>query len=162
MTDKLTLERLKDVLSYDPETGLFYWRYGRPKVKAGAVAGGKMLNGYIAIRIDLVLYRAHRLAWLYVHEKWPAEHIDHINRDVGDNRISNLREATRSQNMANAKRKTNSRSGFKGVIAEGSKWRAYLGGYRTKYLGLFDTPEEAHAVYLAAATARHGEFARGE
>ena len=156
---QLTAEHLREVLSYDPSTGVFTWRKARPKVRAGMVAGGDC-RGYTVIRIDLVLYQAHRLAWLYVHGRWPKELIDHINGNPSDNRLCNLPEATQSQNMGNARLRKKSKSGFKGVRSSCSKWIAYLGGHKYKHLGTFDTPEEAHAAYLAAAQERHGEFAR--
>jgi hypothetical protein len=156
----ITSERVRELLNYDSETGILTWKKARRKIRVGAVAGCKMRNGYLSVRLDGKLYLAHRLVWLHQHGEWPKEHIDHINGEVADNRISNLREAIRSQNMANAKRKSNSQSGFKGVEASGSKWVAYIGGYRKTYIGIFDSPEEPHAAYFAAARKRYGEFAR--
>ena len=158
---KLTAERLREVLSYIPESGIFYWLKTEKRVKAGDVAGS-YTQGYLNIQVDGVLYRAHRLAWLYVNGDWPEKGIDHINGVSTDNRIANLRDANQSQNTANSRRSINCKSGFKGVTAYRSRWVASIGkAGRKKHIGVFDTPEEAHAAYLSAATKIHGEFARG-
>jgi hypothetical protein len=159
---KLTAARLRQVLSYSQETGLFHWLKTERRVKAGDLAGS-YTQGYFNVQVDGVLYRAHRLAWLYVHSDWPAKGIDHINGDGRDNRLVNLREADQSQNMANARRRAECKSGFKGVTAYRSRWVASIGrgGGRKQHIGVFDTPEAAHAAYVAEANTRHGEFARG-
>jgi hypothetical protein len=157
----LTLERLREVLVYNPETGLLTWRIkANKRFEAGRIAGH--LNkrwGYIEVRIDGQSYRGHRLAWmLMTGQPWPKE-IDHINCDASDNRWSNLRAATRSQNNAN--RKTYAKSGFKGVVkhVDGKKWCAFISG---EYLGIYETPEQAHAAYREIAKQRFGDFARFE
>jgi hypothetical protein len=106
MNDKarteLTPERLREVLSYDPETGVFTWKVrSSNRISIGDAASCKNDAGYILIRIDGQLHRAHRLAWLYVHGVWPESEIDHRNGVRSDNWISNLREATRKQNAQN-------------------------------------------------------------
>ncbi len=159
----LTLERLREILAYNPETGLLIWLVkANKRFEVGRVAGH--LNKrwrYIEVRIDGLSYRAHRLAWmLMTGEPWP-EQIDHINLNPSDNRWCNLRKATRSQNGAN--RKCYARSGRKGVTACGKKWVAYLTVDRKQqYLGIFKSPEEAHAAYSAAAKNIFGEYARFE
>lgn len=140
----LTAERLKDLLSYDEETGAFRWRQTKGRAKAGEVAGATDTYGYCVIRIDRVLYKAHRLAWLYTHDRWPVGLLDHINREPGDNRIANLREVSPSENMHNSNRTT--QSGTPGVRwrAERSKWVAQIRvGYRNHVLGSFPTKQEA-------------------
>jgi hypothetical protein len=122
----LTQERLKQVLNYNPETGLFnrYARLGPKREFSGHVDSG----GHRQIMVDRKLYMAHRLAWLYVYGCFPNDHIDHINRNPDDNRICNLRIATSSQNQQNTKiRKTNV-SGFKGIgyDKKENKWRARI------------------------------------
>jgi hypothetical protein len=122
----LTQERLKQVLNYDPKTGLFkrYARLGPKREIAGHVDSG----GHRQIMVDGKLYMAHRLAWFYVYGCFPDNHIDHINRSPDDNRICNLRTATNSQNQQNTKiRKTNV-SGFKGIGYDKreNKWRARI------------------------------------
>lgn len=156
----LTAERLRSLLDYDPATGVFLWRVRRgPSALAGSIAGHIIAGGYRLIGVDGTEYYAHRLAWLYVHGAWPTGHIDHQNVTPGDDRISNLREATRSQNLANRPAQSNNTSGLKGVSFHkgAGRWRATI---QHKYLGLFDTAEEAHAAYRAAASRVFGEFAR--
>lgn len=152
-------ERLKELLHYDPETGMFIWCV-KPsrRVKSGAAAGGIDSKRYRVIRIDGVYYKAHRLAWLYVHGRFPIRDIDHINGVRDDNRIANLREATRAENGQNRKKNINNTSGFHGVSWDSAnrKWRASIQvNSRPKRLGLFDAPESAHAAYLAAKAELH-------
>jgi hypothetical protein len=93
--------------------------------------------------------------------KWPDEHIDHADANRINNRFSNLRAATRAQNMANSKAKNNTRSGFKGVCASRRKWVASIGVDGKKvHLGHFGSPEEAHKAYCQAAERYYGTFAR--
>src|ERR1019366_3461065 len=98
---QLTVQRLKELLSYDRNTGKFIRLKTRGPYVAGSVAGTVSDLGYRSIFIDGRIYKEHRLVWLYITDKWPAWEIDHINRDPSDNRIENLREATPSQNMPN-------------------------------------------------------------
>lgn len=160
----LTVERLRALLSYDPQTGIFKWRVTRgPSAVAGDTARSQNGNGYLRIRIDGRKYYAHRLAWLYVHGRWPLGNIDHKDTVVSHNWIENLREATQSQNAANASRSHSNRSGFKGVSwhARAARWAAKITvRRRDTYLGLFNTAEEAHAAYSVAAREAFGEFAR--
>ena len=125
-TQILTQERLKQLLTYDPETGLFkrFKRLG-PKTE---IAGHVDTSGHRQIMLDTKLYMAHRLAWLYVYGYFPLNQIDHINRNPDDNRLVNLREATHSQNQQNTKVKSNNKSGFKGIsfIAKENKWRVRI------------------------------------
>jgi hypothetical protein len=114
------------------------------------------------IWIDGKRYYAHRLAWLYMTGKFPDQQIDHIDQDGTHNIWRNLREATNTQNAANSRRRNNA-SGFKGVFWQRSRrWRAsIMVNSRRIHLGYFNTPEEAYAVYLAAAQKYFGEFANG-
>lgn len=158
----LTLARLRDLLEYEPETGVFRWKVNASSRRpAGSVAGVTTALGYRKIGIDGSRYYAHRLAWFYVHGRWPAAHLDHVNRSTADNRIANLREATCSQNLANRPAQCNSSHGFKGVTRNKKRWSARININR-KYihLGTFDTPQEAHAAYRAKASELFGEFAR--
>ncbi len=158
----LTAERVRDVLNYDAETGIFTWRISRPKARAGCVAGCLDRGGYRLIMVDGKLYKAHRLAWFYSYGVWPEDDIDHVNGDAGDNRLSNLREATRSQNNCNTGKQRNNSSGRKGVYLHraAGKWAAEIRFNRKReFLGLFYTVEAAAAAYEAAAKRLHGEFA---
>jgi len=159
----LTAERLRHLLHYNADTGEFRWRVPRKGSVKGGAAGRLHYKGYREICVDGRLYRAHRLAWLYVHGQWPKEEVDHRNLNKADNRIENLREASHAQNKHNVPAPANNKSGFKGVSfhKQRRRWTAqicYLG--KTQRLGLFDTPEAAHAAYVEAAQRLHGEFAR--
>lgn len=158
----LTQDRLKELLTYDCDTGEFYWSTTpRKGVRAGKLAGNVTAdrNG-VRIRIDRVEYKAHRLAWLYVHGGWPAGEIDHANGNPYDNRLINLRDASHTQNMGNAKRREDNSSGFKGVARSAAKQERWRAHFRGEYLGSFDTQEDAHAAYAKAATGFYKEFAR--
>lgn len=151
----LSAERLREVISYDPATGIFTRRVsvGRRRSKVGDVAGSVTWNGYAIICVDSLQYRAHRLAWLYVYGKWPNADIDHINRNRIDNRIANLREATRGQNMQNAGLQKNNMSGIRGVYWDNvkQKWTANIQhNHRTIYLGRFDRIDDATSARRAA------------
>lgn len=164
----LTAERLKEVLFYDPETGVFTWRVFRGgTAKVGTIAGHcqrKERGGglYLSIRVDWKRYQAHRLAWLYMTGEWPSLHIDHIdNKDTLNNRWANLRLATPLQSAQNRSHYPSNRSGFKGVVARDNQWAAFIKiKGKQLYLGLFKTAELAHEAYCDAAKRLHGEFAR--
>lgn len=155
----LTAEQLKNTLEYNPDTGVFLWKIRPSKaVKAGDIAGcAEKQIGYITIGISKRVYKAHRLAWLYVYGDWPKGLIDHINGDKADNRIANLRDVFADGNSQNV-RKPNRRnkSGFMGVIWFQNKWRASMSvNGKSKWLGDYSTPEEAHQVYLEAKRKYH-------
>lgn len=164
----LTAERLRQVLSYDPDTGIFQWKVRMSsRIAVGSVAGcnAKYTKGnqYRVIGVDKTNYLAHRLAWLHVHGEWPAGEIDHINLDGLDNRIGNLRLATREQNQRNVGISKRNTSGAKGVsLHHNGKWRATIYADRSYYLGSFATVEEASAAYERAAAKYHGDFARAD
>lgn len=166
LTD-LAVARLRDVLDYDPETGLFVWKKRTgPRSNPGSIAGvTKKDRGYVEIRVDGRTYKAHRLAWLYVHGRWPSGDIDHINMVTSDNRICNLREATRSQNCCNKRPRRDSRAGIKGVCwyKQLARWVAQIRiRGESHHLGYFHTIEEAAKAYEVAARKFHGEFAPTE
>jgi len=155
----LTAERLRELLHYDPETGEFTWRANRGGgVKAGDIAGTiSTSKGYRNIWIG-GNYKAHRLAWLYVHGVWPEAQIDHINQNKADNRMENLRLVTHAENMQNRPCQRNNVSGFKGVAPcrRTGRWQALIcSNNKQIHLGLFATPEMAHAAYCAAAARLH-------
>lgn len=160
--EMVTLDRLKEALSYDPVTGHFTWLISiNSRAIAGNIAGCKS-DGYVIIKLDGVIYLAHRLAWLYMTGNWPANKVDHWDTDRSNNAWSNLREATNAQNLHNRGRQRNNTSGFKGVswCKRNQKWNAHIHfNNRQKNLGYFDNPKEAHEVYCLAANLLHGEFA---
>lgn len=161
---QLTQGRLQELFDYNPDTGLFVWKVfrggGSPKI--GTVAGSVNGEGYIKIKVDGKIYGAHRLAWLYITGAWPEEEIDHLNGVSGDNRFSNLREATRAQNNQNTRICHNNQSGYKRVSRnpKNGKWSAHITiDSRQKFLGDFETPELAHEFYCLAADMVYGDFA---
>lgn len=166
--DRLSVETLKRCLHYEPATGVFTrlaTANFNPRAKAGEVAGGRDTRGYVVIRIGRQKYMAHRLAWFYMHGEWPRGDVDHINRVIDDNRIANLREATRSQNNANTGVPKHNSSGIKGVCfdkATGS-WMAYMQVKgKFKNLGRHATKELAAAARAAAFASAFGQFAGGQ
>lgn len=159
-----TQERLKELFDYNPMTGDFVRKVSRsgPKAHVGSVAGCDNGQGYIRIYVDGKPYKAHRLAWLYVHGSMPKE-IDHKNLNRSDNRIANLRAVSRGQNRTNCGAYKNNTSGLKGVslYKPNGKWKAQIQKDGKKLaLGYFDTKEEAHSAYVNAASRMFGEFAR--
>jgi hypothetical protein len=155
----LTQERLKELLSYDPETGVFVW-VARPstRIKIGDPAGYFRPDGYHQIKINGAMFISHRLAWLYMTGAFPPDQIDHIDRNPANNRFANLRAVTNSENMHNLGKYKNNKSGFKGVCyhKQQKKWVAQIQlNSVNKYLGRFSTPEEASAAYLAAQRIYH-------
>ena len=160
----ITAERLRELLHYDPETGIFR-RLAVPtnRVKSCDIAGTPDDKGYLLIKIDLRMYKAHRLAWLYMTGAWPEDKIDHIDLDKANNRFVNLREATDSQNEANKRMLRNNTSGYRGVSwhKRDKKWIAqiWVAG-KKRHLGYSDCPAAAHFAYIVAADMAFGEFAR--
>lgn len=161
----LTAEQLRELLNYNPETGIFTWAVQGRNRPVGGVVGSKDHRGYIQASIgtkaDRLRIYMHRAAWAYVHGVWPTHDIDHINHDKSDNRIANLRELTRSLNQQNQiKAHANNKSGYLGVYAnkKGRK-QPYIAcifaNGRAVHLGAFDTAEEAHAAYVEAKRRLH-------
>jgi hypothetical protein len=162
MTEALTAERLRDVLHYDPGTGVFTWRMRTSRcVHVGDVAGMiHVHDGYRRIGIDGLLYKASRLAWLYTTGEFPTSGIDHVNLVRADDRLCNLREATSSQNNANAPMRKDAKSGFKGVHRRKNKWVAEIQvNGKHIHLGAFDSAERAFIEYCFAAWRNFGDFA---
>ena len=148
MIDQLSLKQL---LHYDEDTGLFHWiKTNTNCVFVGTVAGSNGGKGYLQIQINGKCYKAHRLAWLYVYGEMPSSQIDHVNGIRNDNRINNLRLATSFQNIQNQKKaQKHNKTGFLGVTKKNGKYVARIGiNNQRKWLGYYDTPELAHAVYL--------------
>jgi hypothetical protein len=158
-----SLERVREFVDYDPETGEFRWRQARRKSLIGTVIPKGNSGNYQRIKIGSVAYPAQRLAWLLGHGEDPGDlQVDHINRVRDDNRLVNLRLADRSQQGCNKRRSSRNTSGYKGVSwnSQCGRWVAAIEARgHSKHLGLFDCPKEAHAAYCKAAEELHGEFA---
>lgn len=158
----ISQEEIKELLDYNPETGELHWKHWRPGVRKDMSAGCLRDDGYIQLIIGHRTYRAHRLAWMYVHGRWPDGDIDHVNMNRSDNRLANLREASRSQNVANSRARANNPTGLKGVsfCKRKGKFRSQIKiKGRQKFLGHFNSAEDAHAAYVKAANDNFGEFA---
>ena len=138
---------LKQSLQYDPNTGEFVWiKSSARKIKVGTKAGNQKPNGYIGIQFQRKMYLAHRLAWLITYGKWPIDQIDHINRKRNDNRISNLREVYRFQNLQNKTPSKKNISGVTGVTwnKQKNRWIARIMlNKKSINIGTFVSFEEA-------------------
>lgn len=156
---ELTADRLREALLYDRDSGVFQWRIKSARyIKIGAVAGCKNHAGYMRIRFDGILYRAHRLAWLYVHGEWPEQEIDHLNGIPSDNRIVNLRQASHAENGQNLALSRRNTSGYHGVSWSKSakKWHAYIRiNNVNNHLGHFEKIEDAVAARAKAKSEIH-------
>lgn len=160
------LSRIRDFLRYDPETGEFAWiKTPGHRPRAGLKAGKMTRGGYVQIGFGGKHHMAHRLAWFFVHGEMPSSFLDHINGDRADNRIANLRPATREQNAQNRVGPRN-KSLPKGVSISltrtgEQRYRARIGAGRERYnIGIYATVEEAQFAYATAAAQLHGEYAR--
>jgi hypothetical protein len=156
----ISQSELKEILNFNPKTGIFTRKITvRYNAKIGDEPGWIDNNGYRVMEIETHRYFAHRLAWFYVYGVWPKNEIDHIDHNGSNNKIDNLREATRSQNNQNRiKAQTFNSTGMIGVSFHKSakKYSAQIRvNNKNKYLGLFLTPEEAHAAYIAAKREFH-------
>lgn len=176
---ELTQSKLHDLFEYVPHTGDLIWNT-RPRADFRTERGWKIFNTqfsgkiasttnafgknrYKVVRINGVLHLQHRIVWLYVNGRWPSSLIDHKNGDGTDNRIDNLRESTFTENHANRKHQGQNASGLKGAFfhKRANRWTSRIGvNGKLLHLGMFDTPEDAHAAYVAAAEKHFGEFAR--
>lgn len=161
----ITQSELKEVLDYNPDTGVFIWlKSNGNRAKVGNVAGAKR-RGYIRIQIKEKMYSAHRLAYLYMTGNFPENFIDHINHIRDDNRWVNLRDATDSQNGANRPKFKNNTSGYKGVCwhKRDKKWCAKI-QYMKKsiHIGYYTTPQEASEAYKKKAIELYREFSYTE
>ncbi len=158
----MTLERLKELFKYDSNTGIFTNKVSRGRAKNGAIAGSIGADGYLRVKVDYVDHYLHRLAWLHEHGELPECQIDHKNEVKTDNRISNLRKASNSQNGQNKPIQANNSSGFKGVSLhrKSGLWFAYAqrDGRRTS-AGYHETRELAAAASAELRERLHAEFA---
>lgn len=174
--DMPSLELLRTLIAYDCETGNLTWigpEYGSGNVRrlCGKKQGTPHHSGYLYVRLGERYFGkrsilAHRMAWALHYGEWPRDDIDHVNGDKSDNRIANLRAATRRQNKYNSKRRRDNTTGFKGVgrASKANRSKPFCAQIMVKgkryNLGFYATAEEAHEAYGLAARKLHGEFAR--
>jgi hypothetical protein len=156
----LTAERLRELLDYDKETGVFRWKARRRGINVGATTGTHNGHGYTVIQVDKHLYMAHRLAWLWCKGEWPKADIDHMDGNRANNAISNLRDVPRSLNAQNLKRALRrNTTGLLGVTKRKGGWiaRIHVNG-EVHHLGTFQTPELAQDAYATAKKLMHPGF----
>jgi len=156
----ITQDELKHKLHYNPDTGIFTWINPIKKTNIGKVAGCTMANGYSYIKINKKLYLSHRLAWIYINGEVTKE-LDHINNNRSDNKISNLRIASKFQNQCNKKVNKNNIYGIKGITLHSkcNKFQARIGlNNKTIYVGLYDDFFEACCSIISVRNKLHGKF----
>lgn len=157
---ELTAERLRELLHYDPDTGIFTWvndAGSGGRIKSGSIAGGRAKDGYVKIHVDGKQYLAHRLAWLYMTGSWPAADIDHRYGILDDNRWHEIRSVTHQHNLQNQRKaRVDNRCGLLGVSIYKGRPRAKIKvNGKQVHLGYFKTPELAHSAYLEAKALFH-------
>lgn len=158
----LTATQLREVLHYQPETGLFTWRIKRGNKAAGSIAGCIDPEGYWTIGLNYSSHRAARLAWLYVMGSWPTAEVDHKDRNRANNAWSNLKMATHTQNAVNASDRLRNTSGYRGVVKvkRTGKWLAkVVAEGKQHYFGTHGSAEQAARAYDVGVRVLHGEFA---
>jgi hypothetical protein len=170
MKKDLSVDYVKSVLDYNPDTGEFVWKHregsrgqwnGR---YAGKSAGYTRSDGYMLIRINRVQYYSHRLAWLIVYGEWPINEIDHRDGNPSNNRISNIRLATGKENIRNSRVRRDNKSGLRGVWwnEKRKKWEVRIKAEgKFLYLGRFSNFNDASSVRISAEIQYFGEFRRG-
>lgn len=171
-SSEITQERLKAVLDYNQNTGVFTWKISTgPRSVIGKPAGSYDVKGYVVIAIDTKTRKAHRLAWLYIYGDFPQgtrPFIDHINGNPADNRLVNLRVSSGVENSRNRFKTSTNETGFKGVSWDrnnrgNKKFKAQIRNPvtgRNENLGRYLTPEEASLAYENKSKEYYGDFYR--
>jgi len=170
----LTFDYVTSILKYDPQTGYLIWKKRPidhfPDARAFKIwntrwankpAGNKTKHKGIQIRINKKNYIAHRIVWLLAYESYPIDDIDHIDNNPNNNRLSNLRLASKSENQWNTRKHKNNTSGFKGVYFDrrSNRWVSKIMiNNKNVYLGSFKSADDAHNAYKKASLSMHGRF----
>jgi hypothetical protein len=166
MSDKqrrlLNAYDVRELLHYERDTGRLIWkRHMTTRARMGKEAGVVQMGRYRRVGIYGRYYMAHRLAWLIETGEWPENEIDHINGECSDNRWCNLREATCRENKLNTLHRNNTGLAGASYFKGNGKYRSTISTQDgKKFLGYFNTAEEAHAAYKWAVIKYHGEFAK--
>ncbi len=154
-----SIDRICELLDYDPITGVIRWKMQRGRQRVGSVAGCVTSTGYRYISIDGQFYLAQRLAWLLISGEWPEFEVDHRDRNRDNNAKSNLRPATRIQNTHNTSLRSDNTSGHAGVSYGHGKWVARMVHEgKSSYLGRFLDKADAVEARLRVARPARGEF----
>lgn len=158
----ISIDRLREAFEYDPQSGMLVWKIGRRGPACPGDVAGCLSNGYVSVKLDQQGLMVHRVAWALTHGRWPIGDIDHRDGNPSNNRLDNLREATRSENMQNRRvAQSNSRSGRLGVWRSNRQnlkkpWKAVVvTGGKAVHVGYFASEEEAQSAYLAAKARLH-------
>lgn len=154
---QLTGDYLRKHILYDPVSGAFTWVKTKHKVRPGQTCGALNGGGYRMIGIKGRYYQAHRLAYLYMLDRWPTGPLDHIDRNRDNNAWANLREASPLVNAQNSHAAPN-KHGVKGVYYDRRvrKWVASIRvSGKPRYLGAFHSPQAAGDAYVKAKAAFH-------
>jgi hypothetical protein len=153
----LTVDRLREIIEYDPENGNLWWLEPAQARKMDRPAGSVGKDGRISVMINGVRCKAYRVAWAIVFNEWPVGHLDHKNGDPSDNRVENLRIVNHSENAQNQRRpQKRNKCGFLGVSEKKGAWEASIKIHgKSLYLGRFHSPELAHEAYLLAKRIHH-------
>ena len=160
----MNIDRLRDAFDLDADTGMLRWKIAHQKVRVGQAAGSVNGNGYLQVQIDRQVLQVHRVVFALAYD-WLPEMVDHVDGDPLNNRPSNLRAATRSENQRNRKTNANSAVGVKGVCwdSRSRKWRVRVQfAGKQQHIGLFADLNDADRAARAARGKFHGEFARHE
>ncbi len=154
---------LKELLNYDPNTGVFTWRVSQGRAVKGKIAGGKD-KGYIKIKINKTLYLAQRLAFLYMDGNFPEDCTDHINHNRSDNRFINLRKCSKKDNNKNVSKRIDNTSGITGVCwhKQHEKWYSQIqNSGKHEYIGLFSEIWDAICARKSAEIKHDFHFNHG-
>ena len=157
-----TIDRLRELFSYDPETGVLVCRVARSNSIAGSEVGSIASNGYMYVTVDYARMLVHRVIWAIHYGEYPEADVDHEDRNKRNNRIINLRDASRSQNNANSPAPSNNTSGIRGISwnARLGKWHAYISWHgERRHLGFFDNLNDASRARVDAEMELFGKFA---